>query len=197
MLNKLYIGIDPDLRLLNAAIVTDQKKPMAVFLRRNTVAISGTGDSAVSAAARMACRLVEDVIAYLVATPETNAKQIVLVIESQNVQYTGYTNAARKQNMIQLAQVAGCLMGAFSNMSNGICLLQPSSWKGQIPKPIHHKRIYRELGIIQDAQGVVKNLFPKSYAELSKWSANHINPGDFEDINDSFGLALFGAEHRL
>ncbi len=29
---KLYIGIDPDLRKLSAAIVSEDKKPYAVFL---------------------------------------------------------------------------------------------------------------------------------------------------------------------
>lgn len=191
---KYYIGIDPDLRLLNAAIVTEEKKPLAVFIRRNK---EEKGDLAVAMAARLSCRLIEDVIAFF--TAQTNCKvgdEIITVVESQNIQYTGHTNTARKQNVLQVAQVAGCLMGAFSNMSDRIHLVQPNTWKGQVPKYIHHTRIYRDLNLIS-AMGSIKNIYPIDSLHLRSWSHDKINPGDFADINDSLGLALYGAMKKL
>ena len=189
---KYYIGIDPDLRKLNCALLNSDKKVLSVFLRRNK---AEKGDIAVANAARLACRLIEDVIAYFTAEVQIKATdEIITVIESQNIQYTGKTNTARKQNVLQLAQVAGCLMGAFSNMSDRIYLVQPNTWKGQIPKPIHHKRIYTSLGLIKyDSSAKIPSL-GKFY---SSWSPDKINPGDFEDINDSIGLALYGLERKL
>jgi hypothetical protein len=192
---KYYIGIDPDLRKLNAAILTEEKKPLAVLLRRNN-----DNDIAIVGAARMACRLVEDVIAFLTAEILiTDKDSIITVVEDQNVQYTGHTNTARKQDVLHVAQVAGCLLGAFSNMSDRMYIVQPGTWKGQVPKEIHHRRIYRELSIATDAKKLAKNMYPETVHEgyLIKWSHDKINPGDFSDINDSLGLALYGAVKGL
>jgi hypothetical protein len=201
---KLYIGIDPDLRLLNAAVVTvdsgGSKKARAVFIRRNKAA---PGDVAVAEAARMACKLVADVIAYLVANEEMQQREIITVVESQNVQYTGHTNSANKQSVLQAAQVAGCLMGVFSNLSDRLVLVQPNLWKGNVPKPIHHRRIYASLEIAEDKRELAKNVYPafdeapEAENPAIKWSEDKINPGDFLDINDSLGLALYGAVRQL
>lgn len=190
---KYYIGIDPDLRKLNAAIITEEKKPLAVLLRRNK-----DEDIAVVGAARMACRLVEDVIAFFTgAVPMTDKDSIITVVEDQNVQYTGHTNTARKQDVLHVTQVAGCLLGAFSNMSDRMYIVQPGTWKGQVPKEIHHKRIYKQIFpaniIIASTKG--GTIFPPD--EYSRWSHDKINPGDFSDINDSLGLALYGAVKGL
>jgi len=32
---------------------------------------------------------------------------------------------------------------------------------------------------------------------LSQYSGDKVNPGDFEDVNDSIGLALYGANNKL
>lgn len=188
---KYYIGIDPDLRKLNAAIITEEKKPLAVLLRRNN-----DDDIAVVGAARMACRLVEDVIAFLTAEISvTDKDSIITVIEDQNVQYTGHTNTARKQDVLHVAQTAGCLLGAFSNMSDRMYIVQPSTWKGQVPKEVHHKRIYAQLNLLISS-GTFKNIVPEN-KNLCSWSHDKINPGDFFDINDSLGLALYGAVKGL
>lgn len=193
-MKKLYIGIDPDLRLLNAALVTDQKKALAVFARRN----KDTG-SPVAGSARMACRLVEDVIAYLVANPDDlDAHEIHLVIESQNMEYTGRTNNATKDKMVSLCQTTGCLMGAFSNLSTTIHLVQPINWKGNVPKSIHHQRIYKDAGLTYImAGGKEQYAVPAVLSPLTDWSHDKINPGDFKDISDSIGLALYGVGKGL
>lgn len=197
MKKKIYIGIDPDLRLLNAALVTDEKKVLAVFARRNK---GHSKDAAVANAARMACRLVEDVIAYLVANPlGLEQHEIHLVIESQNMEYTGRTNNATKDKMVMLCQTAGCLMGAFSNLSESITLVQPINWKGNVPKHIHHMRMLTEAGISHRMAGGRSGEYgvPTELSPLTDWSHDKINPGDFKDITDSIGLGLYGAKEDL
>lgn len=196
---KIYIGIDPDLRKLNAAIVTDQKKPIAVFLRRNK---EGKDDVAAANASYFACRLVEDVIAFVVAeldTFEPNC-EIVTVVESQNMKHAEQMRKRGKrvnyQDILLTGQVAGCLMGAFNNLSTRLHLIQPMRWKGTIPKEKHHPRIYKHLDL-EPVVGQVTNIFPLIAPELSAWSRDKINAGDYWDINDSLGLALYGAREGL
>lgn len=197
---KLYLGIDPDLRNLSAAIVSDDIKPYAVFLRRNKV---GKDDKAVANAAYQACRLVEDVIAYLLSEAELFDPlcKIVTVIESQSMMHTKHMRDKGKkinyERIRQLSQVAGCLMGAFSNLSQPLYLVQPIVWKGTIPKDIAHKRYYKSLGLIQHPEQKISTVYPASIWMLTTFSEDKINPGDFADINDSLGLALYGAKKNL
>ena len=197
---KLYVGIDPDLRKLSAAIVSEDKKPYAVFLRRNKV---GMGDTAVANAAYLACRLVEDVIAYLLSEAELFDPlcKVVTVIESQSMMHTKHMRDRGKkinyEDVRKLSQVAGCLMGAFSNLSQPLYLVQPIVWKGTIPKDIAHKRYYKTLGLIQHPEQKISTVYPASIEMLTTFSEDDINPGDFADINDSLGLALYGAKKNL
>ncbi len=196
---KLYIGIDPDLRKLSAAIVSEDKKPYAVFLRRNK---GGKDDQAVANAAYMACRLVEDVIAYLLSEADLLDPfcKVVTVVESQSMMHTKHMrDKGQKVNyddILHTGQVAGCMLGAFSNLSQPLCLVQPITWKGTVPKDIAHKRYYKSLGL-DPVDGVVSNIFPLILPELCEFSEDKINPGDFADINDSLGLALYGAKKGL
>lgn len=198
MKEKIYIGIDPDLRKLNAAIVSDEKELLAVFLRRNK---EGTDEMAVANAARASCRLIEDVIAFMVTLE--GLKEITTIVESQSMQHAIEQRKRGKKidldDIRRTGQVAGCLLGAFSNMSNNLILVQPSLWKGQVPKNIHHARIYSKLGIKPEEDKKIKNLYPYACPDTFKsiyWSKDKINPGDFADINDSIGLALWGLERR-
>jgi hypothetical protein len=210
-MKKIYIGIDPDLRLLNAAIVGietrpsgvgcfDHAIPLAVFARRNK---EGVDNTAVVGAARTACRLVEDVIAWLVANGTDELTEIVSVVESQNIQHALKSREQGRQKIVpddirRLAQVAGCLMGAFSNLSTSMVLVQAQEWKGEVPKGIHHKRIYSKLGIEICPESKVRHIFPLCYqTRYCQMSGDKINPGDFADINDSLGLAVWAAEKRL
>ena len=199
---KLYIGIDPDLRKLSAAIVSEDKRPYAVFLRRNKV---GKDDEAVANAAYQACRLVEDVIAYILSEAELFDPlcKIVTVIESQSMMHTKHMRDKGKKinynDILRTGQVSGCLMGAFSNLSEKLYLVQPILWKGTVPKDIAHKRYYKSLGIEVEQHNTISNIYPahEIVEDLIKFSEDKINAGDFADINDSLGLALYGAKKNL
>jgi len=196
---KIYIGIDPDLRKLNAAIVTDQMKPLAVFLRRNK---EGKDDVAVTNAAFFACRLVQDVIAFVVAELDTFEEgcEIITIVESQNMLHAKMMrdkgHKVDYEDLRRLSQTAGCLIAAFSNLSTRMVLVQAIQWKGSVPKHVAHQRYYKKLGL-EAVSGGVKNIYPLISPELTEWSVDKINPGDFMDINDSIGLALYGAENNL
>jgi hypothetical protein len=88
-------------------------------------------------------------------------------------------------------------MGAFSNLSGRVHLVQAITWKGNVPDNILHRRIYNRLGLGDMMDTKIKGLYPVLRTPLSEWSSDKINPGDFADINDSLGLALYGAEKGL
>lgn len=204
-LTSLYIGIDPDLRLLNAAIVL--KRPgiapeaKQVFIRRNK---EGIDDEAVVNASRMACKLAEDITAYLTAEEVLQANEIVLVVESQNMQHALESRRTGRAKIVpddirRLAQVAGCMMGVFNYLATRIVLVQPKQWKGDLPKDVSHNRIYPKLNLQISLTGKVKNIYPikEQFDAITHWSEDKVNEGDFADINDSLGLALYGAVKGL
>lgn len=198
---KLYIGLDPDLRVLNCALVLSEppasiaglpvplsaprkNTPLAVFLRRNKSPY--TGDRAVAAAVKVASDLVTDVVMFLKDRPELQQYPIALVVEGQSIQHALH---ARKRvdpdDILHLGQIAGILMGAFGEMAGGITLVTAIRWKGGVSKEIHHARIYKRLG------------WEKPPEDIGQYSDEKINAGDWMDLNDSTGLALYGAEEGL
>ena len=200
--NKLYIGIDPDLRTMNVAIVTENKVPVAVFVRRNKTPQVGHG--AVAASVKTAFSLMQDVVTWM--DKEYSGFERVLVTESQNMQQAiQYRRVNRKidlEDILHLGQVAGIMMGVFGEWVSTVHLIPASVWKGQVPKQIHQGRIYNRLDwLTADAIKVFTpkgTIYPENISNgIGQYSFDKINPGDFEDINDSLGLALFGAENRL
>lgn len=187
-----YIGIDPDLRLLNAAMINDYTNQTFVFARKNK-------KGGVVEAARCACRLVEDVIACITGEADfACTDRIVTIVEDQSMQHTRLARQKGRninyESIKTLAQVSGCLMGAFSNLSMQMVLVPPVTWKGNVPKNVAHKRYYTHLQIKSGPEKRVKNLYPaEEYkSQIEVWSEEKINPGDYADINDSLGLALYG-----
>jgi len=106
-------------------------------------------------------------------------------------------------DILHTGQVAGCMMGAFSNLSQPLCLVQPITWKGTLPKDaahnfVAHRRYYHHLGLTaMDDLATCIHPDPSQTEWLCKFSEDKINPGDFGDINDSLGLALYGAKKGL
>jgi hypothetical protein len=200
MIKKLYIGIDPDLRLLNAAIVTDQKQALAVFKRLNK---GLSGDKAVAQAVQLAEYLMGDMSTCMEAYKDhiDITCEVILIVESQNMEHArAMRKKGRKinyQNILQLGQVAGIIMGALSSIVDTTVLVQAIEWKGSVPKNINQNRTYKALGIVPDLEKKLKNIYPKNMDSLSYYSHDKINPSDFMDINDSLGLALYGAKKKL
>lgn len=196
---KVYIGIDPDIRVLSAAIITEDSKPLAVLVRKNK---EGKGDGAIVSAAEAARRLADDVIQCLsIEITHLLGLKIVLVVETQSMQHTRRARAGGAKinydDIRRLATVTGCLLGAFSGITPEMYLVQPTTWKGTVPKHIAHRRYYSALGIKASDKVLKSCIYPEDTLTLCKYSVDKINNGDFADINDSLGLALYGAKKRL
>lgn len=201
MIKKLFIGLDPDLTNLTAAIITADKIPLAVFMRRNKS--TATDDIKIADAARCAYNLMEDVKTFIAIIVKDLDQDCTLttVVESQNIMQAIKMREQHKhirlEDIRKLAQVAGQLMGAFSYLSDKMILVQPIHWKGTKGKPICHSRTYTALNLTPDPEKRVLPIYPLNKDELCQHSAEKINLGDFMDINDSLGLAVYGAKKNL
>jgi hypothetical protein len=215
---RLYIGIDPDLRVLNAALLLSEPpvstgslpprlsapcvlRPLAVFLRRNKSPY--TGDRAVAAAVPVVGELVNDVVKFFIANPSLHQYPITLIVEGQSIQHA---LQARRQtghkidpdDILHLGQIAGMLMGAFGEQSGGSThLVTAMKWKGGVPKNIQHKRLYDRLAWqYHEISGTIAPNDPL-LSMVTLYSGERINAGDWLDLNDSLGLAVYGAEEGL
>ena len=201
-MRKIYIGIDPDLRLLNAAVVTDDMKLLGVFLRRNP---EGKDDVAVENSVKLSSELCRDVEMFLSNNIEEIHKyEIVLCIESQNMNRTRADRQRGKnvkpEDVRRVAQVTGCLMGAFSNLVSVVHLLQPMTWKKTMKDKIVQGRAYKYLNLTSYPMGGKKEYCVPcdvTRARIIQHSHDKINPGDFQDISDSIALAVYGAKNNL
>jgi hypothetical protein len=198
---RLYLGCDPDIRVLNCALLLSEPpapgsslstprvlRPLAVFLRRNKSPY--TGDRAVAAAVPVASELVTDVVKFFVTNPPLQQYPITLIVEGQSIQHALQANrqAHRRidpDDILHLGQVAGLMMGAFGEMAGTITLVTAMKWKGGVPKEIHHARLYQKLG------------WDKPPETLTQYSGEKINQGDWLELNDSLGLAVWAAEEGL
>lgn len=203
MIKKLYLGIDPDLRLINAALIDQDKNAIAVFARKNKGLLD---DKAVAAAVLCAKDLVNDVVLCIGKLNHRGlidpSCTLVVVVESQSM---AHAEAMRKkgipidyQDILTTGQMAGIMMGAFSALADKIVLVQPVTWMGTLKKVGLHPRYYKHLGLTPDPEKKVKKcIYPENMKELCAHSGGKINMGDFWDINDSLGLALYGAKKGL
>jgi len=175
-----FVGIDPDLHSLHTALISCQPDGTCPKLQGIwTVKTKGAkNEEAVVAILK----------AYSSLLPFTLS---AVAIESQQIVYTGRTNAARPQDLIHLAQVAGGLARAWSNYPT--YLVSPHEWKGSVPKHIKQARIFSALGIKYSlAGGNCQYAVPENFKLFDR--TDNLNAGDWIDAGDSVGLALYAAE---
>lgn len=199
LIKNLYLGIDPSLRKLNAALITEDKEVIGVFMRRNN---EGKDDVAVSMAAVGANLLRKDVLRCLATLQDRLDPQcqMATIVEGQSMVDTQKRRAGGQsvnyEDIRRLASVSGIMLGVFAATSS-VALVQPISWKGTMKKIVAHPRYYRHLGLTADIERRVKNIYPLNMAEICQHSEEKINMGDFWDINDSLGLALYGIKGKM
>ena len=93
-----------------------------------------------------------------------------VVVESQQI----YRYMVEDPNdLIAVAHGAGQVMGIVGQIGLEVELVLPSTWKGQVPKDIHHPRIRAKL----------------DSAELALLDG--LNKGQLKDILDAVGIGLW------
>jgi len=121
-------------------------------------------------------------------------------VEAMDISYTGKTNQARKQNVVDLAPMSGALAVITEALCNlNTVLVLPGAWKGQVPKDIHQARICAAMGWKFEKSGTSVWPIDAEYT-CTKVSAKgmktpHVlGKGEWKHVLDSVGLALFAAK---
>ncbi len=182
------MGIDPDVHGCAVAML-DSTNTLRVFVIRETRGKSR--DAAIS--------MITDNPAFSVVRHAY--KPDVLTVEGQDARYTG-TTCARPQDIVALALVTGaCLASIPADVK--YCPL-PREWKATTRKDIKQRRIFKGLGIeftmkggrvpYEDApENKKKNYYPVPL-HPEKYTIGKVNDGDWKDLADAVGLAVWGLE---
>ena len=174
------VGVDPDLHTLSVAELNEDGSLKGVHV------VKATGLKGLPAAVAIIRELQKK--AFMLKTTGTTAGDFVLAVEGQDVGYTGRTNMANPQDLIPLAAVAGGVVATLR--AHRTYLIKPSQWKGSVPKKIHQRRILSKLGIEYRMMGG-NSPYPVPVDFERFVLSGKANAGDWKDINDSVGLAVY------
>ena len=129
--------------------------------------------------------------------PEELGTVCSIAVEGQNVTYTA-GKGANPQHIVDLAGTAGAILAVLSafNPAADTYLPAPSEWKGTIPKSVHQCRMISNVGMKYEKKGG-QNTYPVPWRD--QWigkvmGPDKINDGDWQDIADSVGLALYARD---
>lgn len=175
---KHYMGIDPDLTTTAWAIINERLE----VVHTGIIAQPTRGWPGVAK------------MAQAISNYEFPAVRCKVAIESQQVYTSGANRTPDADKILMLANISGQLLHHFG----GDALLgKPVEWKGQVPKGIHHKRIFSRLGI-SDFKMMGKVGDPKkSYGvptNLGHTAHGKIKASDWKHISDALGLALYAKD---
>jgi len=93
------------------------------------------GPWSVELAAKSVFAVVEDALGFV---------PLNWTIEHPRV-YPGQGRVASAENVEELEDLAKGLKGYLKPLGAKVVLARPATWKGQVPKEVHHRRVMREL----------------------------------------------------
>lgn len=183
------IGIDPDLHCITMADITSEECWLvSIKIPRSLKNL--------------------DTIPYFLDQVESlpvNLENTHVFIEGQEIKQAQGTRI-NKQNIVELANMAGAIMGALAMKGAIVHLVKPFDWKGTIKKQVHQRRICKAMGWgYNDHSGYVSPNFegtrwpytrPKvvEHKDGKSTIKDKMNQGDWKHALDSIGLSLYGAE---
>jgi len=112
----------------------------------------------------------------------------ILVVEGQDLGYTGKTSFAKPQDVASLGLITGAAL-ALSHAPKKYSPL-PREWKGNVPKGVKQCRILDALGIKYTMKGG-KDPYPVP-VDHEQYAVGKVNASDWKDLTDAVGLAAWG-----
>lgn len=134
----------------------------------------------------------------LIQTPEFKSAVTcytpdIVVVEGQDVRYTGRTSFANPQDVANL----GLITGAVITLSKASAVYSPlpREWKGTVPKGVKQCRILDALGIEYEMRGG-QDPYPVP-VDFEQYCIGKVNASDWRDLTDAVGLAAWGLQKHL
>jgi hypothetical protein len=200
-----FIGIDPDMHNLSAAVLDDGGRLLGVAhckVDKQLKKLEALRESAF-VAERLAS-LVWDTLASCPRFLRCSCASASIIVEVPDCRYTASTTHARVEDVALLGAQSGILGGSMLRSlgslllrrSGGLSLtyVYPSTWKGQTPKHIHQPRILKKAGIPFEIKGGRKpeSKYPVPLNHEGLVAGDRPNKSDWKDFTDSIGLAQYG-----
>ena len=171
---KTCLGIDPDVHKSAFAYLSVEGALLVQVVRQK----DGKGREAALALIQQAA--FKEAVEFI--QPD------IIVVEGQDVRYTGKTSFANPQDVCNLALITGAAL-ALSYAPKKYSPL-PREWKGNVPKGIKQCRILDALGIKYEMKGG-KDPYPVP-VDFEQYCIGKVNASDWKDLNDAVGLAAWG-----
>lgn len=137
-MTQLFIGADPGLHRTAIAAVGGHGHPIAVWIIKH----EGSKDR------EAVMDMIHALAARIQEFPVSGAYPVIAyAVESQELAYTSRSKA-NPRDVAFLSNVSGALLMMFRVLwiSADSYLPAPQAWKGDVPKSIHHARLFGDLG---------------------------------------------------
>jgi len=170
----IILGIDPDLHSTGFAVVADGKEVMLA----QSIKVPAKRKGLLSVESMSAS--LQHVISLICPAVDLAVIEMPVIRQGSN---------SRPNDLMRLAAVAGAAAAACFQEVDRVRLVEPATWKGQVPKNIHQARIYEHLGWMSADAGAKAERYrypldpPSSLAKILK--------GDWKHIGDAIGLAIW------
>lgn len=149
-----------------------------------------------------------ELIARFTPPADVIRRTSAVVVESQQ-SYAYGPERSKPDDLIKLATISGACLARWMQLCPKATFLLPTpfDWKKQVPKRVHQARFLGRLGIGYTAHGTPRKgycepVFPQKQlpsldriTTLAAKGKQEPNPGDWKEISDAIGLALFGVDH--
>lgn len=195
---KYIIGIDPDVTKQSLAMLVPNSPPLVIY--KKVPKAEGCREAEVLQLARATevIRKILNIVEGWQLKPET----FEVYIEHQNMEQQKKEKKVNAQDLTNLAHISGIWSGMVSALlwvpHKQIHIVTASTWKNSQPKRINQPRTLKALGYEYKMMGG-KRPYATPTSDMStvlRYTMDQPNPGDWEDINDSLGLAVYGAKEE-
>ena len=174
-MGRVALGVAPDTKTLAWAVVT-QDRVLRVGVVRHSP--KSREESILS------------LTALAVPAMIANSMPDIAVVEGQQVYYGSSTPPS---DLLKLARITGGVEGQLHMVRPGmpVCVPLPTTWKGQVPKPIHQARVLAKYGILYEQLSEYSR--PAGCAKAAQiQGADKLRPSDWKHVVDAIGLAAYG-----
>ena len=194
-MGKVFIGCDPDIRNLSVVAIDEESRILWIAMVKEP----DKNNRGRVATKHMCSAGVRRFISWYLEEADLPDDEIAAIaVEGQAVEYSA-KKGVNPQDIVNLAGVAGGMISVMSALAMGCEVVRypkPSEWKGSVPKHIHQMRTVNKIGIEYVKKGG-QTPYPVPTKEALKdvtMGPDKINGGDWKDITDSLGLALWAKE---
>lgn len=179
---SVYIGADPDLHRTAIAVLF-QKSWSITLVTVNAEHKLREAAVRMAPGVRNAIEVIRDYY---------GPQSLFMAVEGQKILYKGNANFS---DIALLSVVAGAALSALPYQPKQTRFPLPEEWKGNVPKPIHHQRIAKELDFEIEIRGTGKEGYGVAVDESLRKQLPLLT--DWKHGMDALGLALWARKkHR-